>query len=358
MTGVTSADQIVREDLSNLFINLDVRKTPYLSRLKQGDNLENVKLFSWALERYDGRMTSGVPENKDADDFETDKQDQLYGRSQKFWRRPHVTVEANTINKAPADFGKYNKQVVKKTTEQRRDIEQRLLSDLDSRDDDGVSGREFMGLGRFVNDTTSVGTFGSALTFGDSQTAVPTAYLTPTAQIYVGALYVTTSGIVSDITFNEETMNGMLQNRFDNLGMSMELSGFVDAVLKRHLTRLERYQRNLTSYTPITRVPQQAIGSKDYLMYGADLLETDFGPIDINLVSWLPRNPAGNLSGRGYFLDMEFMFLRPSGLYLTHQQQEDKGAGPRGLIQSILGPQYGDPRGHLKVDPNVINAGT
>jgi len=44
-------------------------------------------------------MIVGIPENKDADEFETDKQDQLYGRSQKFWRRPHVTVEANTINR-------------------------------------------------------------------------------------------------------------------------------------------------------------------------------------------------------------------------------------------------------------------
>jgi uncharacterized protein DUF5309 len=358
MTGVTSADQIVREDLSNLFINLDVRKTPYLSRLKRGDNLENVKLFSWALERYDGRMISGIPENKDVDDFETDKQDQLYGRSQKFWRRPHVTVEANTVNKAPADFGKYNKQVVKKTEEQRRDVEQRLLSDLDSRDDDGVNGREFMGLGRFVNDAVSVGSFGAALTFTDSQTSVPVDYRTPTAQIYVGALYVTTTGVITDLTFNEDTLNAMLQNRFDALGMSMELSGFVDAIFKRHLTKLERYQKNMTNYTPTMRTPQEAIGSKNYLMFGADLLETDFGPIDINLVSWLPRTSAGNLSGRGYFLDMEFMFLRASGLYMTHQAQEDKGAGPRGLIQSILGPQYGDPRAHLKVDPNVVSTGT
>src|SRR5215471_18070632 len=188
MTGVLTADQIVREDLSNLFINIDERQTIFTTRLKRGDDLGNVKFFSWPLERYDGRMTQGVPENKDADDFETDKQYQLYGRTQKFWRRPHVTVEVNMVNKAPADFGKYSKQVLKKTEEQKRDIEQRLLADSDSRDDDGVNGREFMGLGRFVNDATSVGVSGSALTFGDSQTAVPTQFRTPTAQINVGNL--------------------------------------------------------------------------------------------------------------------------------------------------------------------------
>jgi uncharacterized protein DUF5309 len=358
MPAVTSADQVVREDLSNLYINLDVRNTVFLSRMKRGDNLGNVKLFSWALEKYDGRMTDGIPENQDVDTFETDKQDQLYGRSQKFWRRPHVTVEANTINRAPADFGKYNKQVVKKTEEQKRDIQQRLLSDLDSRDDDGLNGREFMGIGRFVNDTVSVGVSGAALTFTDAQTAVPVAYRTPTAQIYVGALYVTTSGAVTDLTFGEETLNGMLQNRWDNLGESNELSAFVDAALKRHLGRLERYAKNMTNFTPISRIDQEPLANKNYIMYGADLFESDFGPIDVNLIAWLPRTAAGALSGRGYFLDMQFMYMRPSGLYLTHQMLEDKGAGPRGLIQSILGPQWGDPRGHLKIDPNVISTGT
>jgi Family of unknown function (DUF5309) len=358
MGAVTTADQVVREDLSNLFINLDVRKTPFLSRLKRGEDLQNVKLFSWALEKYDGRMIVGIPENKDADEFETDKQDQLYNRSQKFWRRPHVTVEANTINKAPADFGKYNKQVVKKVEEQKRDIEMRLLSDADSRDDDGVTGREFMALGRFVNDGVSVGVSGAALTFGDTQTAIPVDWRTPTAQIYVGALYVLTTAVVSDLTFNEETLNGMLQNRWDALGENGMLSGFVDAALKRHLGRVFRYAKNLTNYTPLSRAPLPPVAAGNWMLEGVDIINTDFGNIDINMIAWLPRTSAGALSGRGYFLDMEFMALRASGLYLTHQMQEDKGAGPRGLIQSILGPMWGDPRGHLKIDPNVINTGS
>jgi uncharacterized protein DUF5309 len=358
MGAVTTADQVVREDLSNLFINLDRRETPFLGRLKEGDNLNNVSLFSWAVEKYDGRFIVGIPENKDVDFYETDKQDRIYGRSQKFWRRPHVTVEANTINRAPADFGKYNKQVIKKVQEQRRDIEQRYLSDLDSRDDDGVTGREVMGAGRFINDTVSVGVSGAALTFGDAQTAVPTGYLTPTAQIYVGALYVTTSGVVSDLTFNEETLNGMMQNRWDSLGLSSKFSAFVDAALKRHFGRVFRYAKNMTSYTPVSRMPLPAIQDGREVATGVDMIETDFGPIDINMITWLPRTAAGALSGRGYFFDMEFVYNRPSGLNLTHSQLEDKGAGPRGLIQSIMGPQWGDPRAHMKIDPNVINTGT
>lgn len=358
MGAVTTADQVVREDLSNLFINLDRRQTPFLSRLKEGDNLSNVSLFSWALEGYDGRMTQGIPENKDVDVFETDLQNRLYGRSQKFWRRPHVTVEANTINNAPADFGKYNKQVIKKTEEQRRDIETRYLSDSDSRDDDGLTGREVMGAGRFVNDGVSVGVSGAALTFTDTQTAVPVGFRTPTAQIYVGALYVTTSGVVSGLTFDEDTLNGMMQNRWDALGLSSRFSGFVDAALKRHLGRVFRYAKNLTNYTPIARQDVPVAATSKWLVPGVDVIETDFGMIDINMITWLPRTSTGALSGRGYFFDMEFIYNRPSGLNLTHMAIDDKGAGPRGLIQSIMGPQWGDPRAHLKIDPNVISTGT
>jgi len=43
MGAVTSVDQVVREDLSNLFINLDERETPFLTKIKRGDDLVNVK---------------------------------------------------------------------------------------------------------------------------------------------------------------------------------------------------------------------------------------------------------------------------------------------------------------------------
>jgi hypothetical protein len=155
------------------------------------------------------------------------------------------------------------------------------------------------------------------------------------------------------LTFDGDSINTMLQNRYDNFGPSPEFSGFVDALLKRHLTKIEKYQKTIANYTAVTQRYQTPYSDRRYIDFGSDLWDSDFGVIDINLATWMPRTSTGALSGRGYFLDMTNMYLRPSGLYLTHQPQEDKGAGPRGLIQSILGPQYGDPRAHLKVDPNV-----
>lgn len=355
MPAVTTTDQIVREDLSDAFLNMDERMTTLLSRLKRGDQLKGP-LYSWEIEKYDGRRTQGVPENKDADSFESNKQFRLWNRYMKFWRTPHVTMESNTINVAPADFGKYTKEVANKTKEQQRDVETRLLTDDISRDDDGIIGREFYGLGRVVNDGVSVGSAGTALPFSDPQTVIPPEFRTPTAQIYVGALTNLTVA-TGDITivFDEEKLISMLASRFDNLGQTTELSCFCDSVLKRHFSRFfGKYQANVKGGTAIIRTETEAIAAKKWAGYGVDLLETDFGPVDINLVSFMPKRPDGSLSGRGYFLDMSALKIRPSGLFMTHTELADGGAGPRGLIQSILGYEYGDPRCHCKVDPNVI----
>jgi hypothetical protein len=359
MPGVQSGDVITREDLSPAFLNLDARKTVFLSRVGRGDQLTNT-LFSWTAESFDGRMTEGIPENKDVDAFEGDTQAKFWNRSQKFWRRPHVTVESNTIVQTPGDMNKYTKQVAKKTKEQQRDVECRMLDDRISRDDDGVKGREWMGLGRVINDGVSVGSAGAALPFSDPQTVIPAGYRTPTSQIYVGALtnlQISTGNI--SITFGEDQVLNMLQNRFDNFGASNQLEAFVDSLLKRHFSKyFGKYAANVQGYTTVVQSLAAAQASRAYAMQGVDLIETDFGPIAINLISFMPRRPDGTLAGRGYFLDLELIKIRPSGLWQTHQQLEDKGAGPRGLIQSILGYEFGDPRAHCKVDPNVVQTTT
>lgn len=359
MPGVTTNDEIVREDISNVYLNIDVRDTPLLNDLRKGESLKNVNLFSWEVEKYtDNYDTVGVPENKDVDAFEGNKQYQLFNRTMKFWGKPHVTTESNDINVTPADFGKMRKEIVNKTVEQKRKIEKRIASDNDSKKDDGVSqGREFMGFGRIINDGTSVGSSGSALTWGDTQTVIDPNFRTPTAQIYVGALTdINGSGEVTPV-FDDQTFIGMLKSRFDNVGQMNELTCYCDSVLKMHFSQYisGRYAPNVRGFTSVVRTPQEAISAKEYALYGADVLQTDFGNMQIKLMSFMPRRTDdGTVAGRGYFIDMTRVAVRPSGLWMTYMPLEDKGAGPRGLIQSILGLAYGDPRGHMKVDPNVL----
>jgi hypothetical protein len=147
----------------------------------------------------------------------------------------------------------------------------------------------------------------------------------------------------------------MLQNRFDNVGMTTELALYADALLKRHTAQFfGKYAPQIRVSDTVIRTPQAGVDEKRLNIEGVDMIETDFGPISIELLSFLPRVAAGTMSARGYLLDMEHVRLRPSGLWLTYQALEDKGAGPRGLLQSLLGYEFGDPRGHCKIDPATI----
>jgi hypothetical protein len=364
MPAVTTKDEIVREDISDVYLNIDARDTPLLKDLRQGERIKNVDLFSWEVEKYtDNYDTVGIPENKDADQFEGNKQYQLYNRTMKFWGLPHVTMESNDINVTVADFGKQRKEIVNKTVEMKRKIEKRIASDNDSKTDDGVAqGREFMGLGRIINDTTSIGSSNAALPFGDTQTSINPLFRTPTAQIYVGPLTdINGSGEITP-TFSEAVLIAMVKSRFDNVGQQTDLTCYCDSTLKTHFSKYlsGRYEENVRGYTAVARTPQEAITMKEYALYGADILKTDFGVIQVKLMSFMPRRPStvvtdpSAVAGRGYFLDMTKVAIRPSGKWLTYMPLEDKGAGPRGLIQSLLGLAYGDPRGHMKVDPNVL----
>lgn len=351
MAGITSPDQIVREDLSEAFLQSDVRMTPVTSRVKKGSKLTNIEIYSWPIETMGGRVVEGVPEGKDVVAFEGDKQERLYNRPQKFRRTPKVSDEANEINVSPNQFGKYAKLVTKKIREQQRDVEQRYLDDNDSKPDDGVRGYEFKGMGMVINDQVSVGVAGAALTSTDPQTDIPPAFRTPTAQIYTGNLI----DVNGDPVFTSDTLVGMLASRYNNLGQTTELIMYADSVLKTHIGKFfGKYAQNVQGYTAIVQTPQQAIEKKTLALYGVDVINTDYGPMMVELMQWAPKTSTGEPSGRGYMFNFDQLQLRPSGKWLTHKELENQGGGPRGYIDSIIGHEYGDPRTHLKIDPVAV----
>ncbi len=365
MPGLYSGNQIVREDLSDAFLQSDVKKTPVTSRVRKGEKLKNFALYSWAIEKMDGRSVAGIPENQDVSSFEGDQQFQLFNRGQKFRRSYLSTTEANEVNVAPADFGKYTKLVTKKVREQQRDVEVRYLDDQVSSTDNGTTGNQFYGMGAVINDGVSIGSSQAAITFTDTQTSIPAAFRTPTAQIYVGNL--ATGGGFNNTgftpVFSEESLLTILQSRYDNLGAMDELTMYADSVLKRYMSRMfTKYKQNVQGYTAIVRTEQEAIEAKKYSIYGADVYQTDFGNMMVELMQWAPKLSIATLttdvagvtpSGRGYIFNMDQLKLRPSGRWLTQKDMEDRGAGPRGFVESMIGHEFGDPRTHCKIDPII-----
>lgn len=343
MPAITAPSQVgVREDLSDAIILADVRNTPLLSRMKKGEKLKNM-LFSWQVDKYGNRRAGGVPDNKDVDAFEDDRRTRLYGRGERFWRTPRVGVIAEKVNEVAGVSSEYNRQVTKKTKEQARDIEAELVSDQESQDDDGVNGAKFRGAGRFVNDAVSVGAGGAALTFTDTPTAIPTDYRTPTNQIYVGSL----------AAFDETQALAMMQARYDAQGGSPELSMFAGSALKSQISvNFGKYVPNKSNYTVAVRTIAAAIDAKKFYGYGIDIYEGDFGTFDITLEPFMctTSSPFVAAPRKGYLLAMDQVELRPF-MYCDHTELPYLGGGISGLIDSILGPVWGNPLAHSKVDP-------
>lgn len=324
MPAVMSADQVVHEDLSDALIMSDVRNTPFISRVKKGEKLKSM-LYSWTAENMDGRRTTPPPENQDVTAFEGDTQSRLYNRGERFWRTPRVSVIADRVNDSAGNFGKYNHQITKFIEEQKRDIEFSILSDQDSNDDNGTVGARFLGLGRIINDGT--------LAFGDAQTAIPAGLRTPASQIFTGTIDLLT----------EAEFIAIMKSRYDALGQTADQLLFVGSGLKAHISEFfGKYYPNKANYTVIVRTEAMAIDSRKFAGYGIDMYEGDFGSFEIVLAPWIADQY------RGYGVAMDSFQLRPL-MYCDHTELPYMGGGYSGLIDSILGFEFGDPRMHFKI---------
>jgi hypothetical protein len=331
--ALLSGDQVTREDLSPALELFDMRNTPVVSRMKKGSEPDNTE-YSWTLDQMGNRRTDGVQENKDVDAFEGDSQGRAYNRVQRFWRTPRVSVESEKLVKnADQTKGRYRKQVTKKVGEQKRDIEARLQDDLDSTDDTGVVGRRFKGLGNVIS--AGDGTAGNPA-FTDAPMTIPGQFRTPKAQIF--------SDVIAN--FDETKLTDMLQSRYDMAGVSVALILFVASSLKRRISDyFGKYARNVANYTTILRTQLPPVDAGKYIMQGVDEITGDFGSIEVVLSPFAPTNY------RGYGLDMDQIELRPL-MYCDHTELPYQGGGRSGLIDSILGYEYGDPRAHIKIAPS------
>jgi hypothetical protein len=321
MGAVTTQGNVIREDLSRAMIMIDMLATPFFSRLKKGDRLKALE-FGWSVEKMGERRTDPIPENESK---------KLYNRAQKFWRTPRVSTEMERIIDTPAETkGRYKDQVKKKTKEQKRDIDKVLLSDRDSAEDRGIKGAGYalMGLGRVINDGT--------LAWSDSMTAIPADYRTPAAQIYTGTL--------ADL--DEDDFKAMLKSVADNTGEVGEFTFYAGSTLKQHISdNFGNYRANKEGYTVVVRTQTQSIDKRKFAASVVDIYEGEFGIFD---VEWEPYLPSPK---RGYGVNMDMVQLRP-GFYLDHTEMPYQGGGKSGLIESILGYEYGDPRTHWKVAPS------
>ena len=298
--------------------------------MRKTGGLDKQLYFEYQVNKLGARKPGGVPDGKDFEAFDgATPRAIMPARGEVFRRAPMVGFIA-AGNDIAGIGSEWTKAKSDQLTEHKKDMEYEFYSDQDSRPDDGVNGSKFRGLGRFIND-------GSVLTF--SELPIPTGFRTPTTQLYTGVLG---DGFNTGLT--EAAVAAMMQARWEQSGDSGDLMGFVSATIKNRFGILSRYVPNVANATPMVRLNNGTVDGKTLFGPVVDVYQSDYGTFRLMAIplELLPDQY------RGYFLDMTQIALRVREMTKEIPLQ-DQGGGPRQGIRSIVGPEWGDPRSHIKI---------
>lgn len=340
MPSIVERNQsLKREDISNLMIMAKADETPFISMVRKGDEPENT-LFEYPIDIPATPKIKGVVDEKDADMFENfaENRNRLQARVQIFERKPKVSRLANKVsNVAGVGKGKeFARSVAKAMVAAKLGMEARCLSNDDSNADDGNDGYETRGLGKWIQSTAQ------------SDLPVPDAFRTPAGNIYTGATLA---------NFSEDDFRAMLQSRWEAIGSKGKLVAFCGADFQSHIDDWSIYADTVANKTVIRSMNNEE--TKHTITSMVQMLVTSFGEVELYPHRWLLCSVSGedavataNLSDKGaLILDMDMIEARFSQQPTKHEL-ENKGGGPRAIIEAIMGLACKNPLAHCKVAPS------
>lgn len=320
MALTTQINQVgAREDLSDIIAVADMKSTPFTSRVPKGAKPTNM-LFEFQMDAYDSAKAGGVSDGTDVTTFENKaaNRKRAGARCEVFRRTPMVGFIAEEVQNVAGVSSEFAKAKAKSVVEIKRDMETELLSAQDSSADTGTVGAKTRGLGKWIQNAAQ------------SDLAVDAAFRTPTASIYSGTM----------AAFDELALRGLLQSRFEQVGVSDKLVLFCGTEVRNAINDFSRYSPNKTGYTAVSRFD----GSLESGKVGGtvDIYEGDFGTVEVVTDLFVPTSKTG------YIIDLNFVELR------THTAPNfkplpDLGGGPRGIIQAIVGLAVTNPLAHGKI---------
>lgn len=309
----------IRQDLSDLIAVVDAKSCPVVSMAKKGAEPINP-LTQWQADAFGAPTLAGVLSTSDvsASDFEDQAANRvlLSARIQKFRRVPSVDDLAQHVSEV-AGIGKKKEmaRAVSKSLEMlKRDMEATFCSDQEGREQSGSNAYLTRGLGRWIQNGAQ------------SDLPVNVNYRTPT-----GSLNATATA-----SLTENNIQDMLQSIYAQTGKVSTYSLVCGPTLKRQFTSFTRTQFASTNVASAIRVLNQKDENK--IVSTVDIFEGDFGTLELIpslfLAADATTNAAAVQNGRGYVLDMDMVELRYNRKP-RFQELEDRGGGPRGIVDAI-----------------------
>jgi hypothetical protein len=322
-----------REDLSDVIAVVDARQTVVSSMLPKGTEPTNP-LGQWQADDYLEPTTTGVVEDKDRTEFENHNgRVTLQGRIQIVERAPKVSRVAQNVSDV-AGVGRKKemaKAVAKAITVAKRDIECTILSANDSQEDDGTKPYQTRGM------------FSWCQSSAQSDLPVPEKCRTPSTSIYSDSWANLTEAAIRDT---------ILGSIWDETGTMGNFQFVVGRQLKALISGWTIYSPNVASNTVVRTFQHE---DATVLRAAVDCIEGDFGKLELVTSPWLRRDLDMSVAANktiaqrsGIIFDVDMGEIRYNERP-NYRPFEDKGGGPRGLVEAIFMLVMFNPRGMGKV---------
>ena len=303
-----------REALTNFLTILEPEDCPKTSSFAKTTKVTNT-FQTWQADTLANVDFAGVLEGQDVNAFNNEAANRArFGNYiQKFWR-PWMVSDLQEASDPAGTDGEVANSKVKAMRELKRSIEAAIGSDNDMQADTGLLPYKTRGLGKWIQN--------------GAQTDLPVnaSYRTPT-----GSLNATATA-----SLTENNIQDMLQSIYAQTGKVSTYSLVCGPTLKRQFTAFTRTQFASTNVASAIRVLNQKDENK--IVSTVDIFEGDFGTLELIPSLFLAAdatvNAAAVQNGRGYVLDMDMVELRYNRKP-RFQELEDRGGGPRGIVDAI-----------------------
>lgn len=313
--------------LANIIARVDAKNTPVQSMIPKGEALRNT-LIEWQADDFeDPNSDMAAEDGVDVDTFGNASPNRalLQGRAMKVRDSAMVSDFAEEVSDvAGLNKGELAESIMKKLKRLARAIESFICGDQEAQVGAAGTPDQFRGLGKWIQATAQ------------AVYPVDSNYLTPAASIDTTAMASVTETTIGDVLESVFTKTGSVDD-FD-LPCGPKLRRAISALVTRVSGATNTFSQIRTYNTEF----------KGRINSVVTQFDGDFGKINIhptlfNAHANFGGSAAANLR-RGYLLRMSLLSLHYKRMPRV-KPLEDRGGGPRFLVDAILGFKVNNPLG-------------
>lgn len=279
-----------RQAWANIIANIQSSAFPYTSMVQKAEKPGQV-LETWQVKTYPDVPHQGVPDGKDATDFDSNPRKEIQMRAQKSWRKPGVSDFADEAEIVGLSGNESAEQIKDALVLLKKIIEQRCCGADNAQADTGVLGNETRGMFSYLQNTAQ------------SYLPVPDGYRTPTASRYTGSL----------ASFTErDYFLPLCRSSYIQRKGPFATHAFLGAELKQYFTEFSKYSDTVASKTAVKTFTNTQ-DSRTYIET-VDRLVLDTGTVDLHITPYLYKTASTGADSSythksGFIVDMDMCRL-------------------------------------------------